>query len=131
MVEMTKAGAVLAVTQAAPLTFAQADPHGAKVAAEHGDEYRRILAGKTASGRVEEWQLDAYRRIWAHTHGHLPQPANDQEAEFTLHMARTNVRSIPLRLRRYSARWLEERGFGSFLPDELKRKHIRGQVVRP
>lgn len=130
MVEMTKAGAVLAVTQAAPLTFAQADPHSGRVAQEHGAEYRRIMLGRTPSGRVEQWQLDAYRKLWAHTHGHLPQPQNDHEAEFTLHMARTNAPYASKRLRRYSARWLEERGFGSFLPEEMKERHIRGQVAR-
>jgi len=42
-----------------------------------------------------------------------------------LHHARTQAKSISLRARAYSHRWLVERGFPSGLPDEIKPKAER------
>lgn len=106
------------------------DVADAKAAAEHGDEYRRCLIGERPKPTRE--QIATYRRLWAMTHPHLEQPKSDYEAEFTLHMARTNAASAPLAHRQYSADWLRERGFGSFLPPELQPKERkRGTIILP
>lgn len=60
------------------------------------------------------------RRIWARAMPHLPQPKDAADAEVCLHVARTATKSIPLKLRAYSHRWLVERELPSQLPDELK-----------
>lgn len=60
------------------------------------------------------------RALWAKVSPHLPQPASDAEALATIHRARTEARSIPLRLRAYSHRWLIDHALPSGLPDELK-----------
>jgi hypothetical protein len=56
---------------------------------------------------------------------HLPQPQTDDEAEALMHVARTEMASLPLKLRAWSHRWLTERGLPSHLPDELKPKAER------
>ena len=56
---------------------------------------------------------------------HLPQPKNNDEALATMHYARTQAASIPLRLRCYSHAWLCERGLPSGLPDWWKPKASR------
>lgn len=65
------------------------------------------------------------RALWAHIAPNLPQPSTDAEALATIHRARTEMRSIPLKLRAYSHRWLEDHGLPSGLPDELKPKAER------
>lgn len=69
---------------------------------------------------LEECDVIGIRRLWAHVAPDLPQPTNDHEALATLHRARTEARSIALRLRAYSHRWLLDHGYPSGLPDELK-----------
>lgn len=64
--------------------------------------------------------IAACRRIWAATNAHLPQPKTKAEAEQIMHVARTATRSIPLRIRAWSHRWLTERGLPSQLPDNLR-----------
>lgn len=51
---------------------------------------------------------------------HLPAPPSDHAAEAALHHARTQARSVPMRLRAWSHRWLCERGYPSGLPDILR-----------
>lgn len=63
--------------------------------------------------------------LWFHVSPHLPQPKNNDEALATIHYARTQARSIPLRLRCYSHAWLCERGLPSGLPDCWKPKASR------
>jgi hypothetical protein len=59
-------------------------------------------------------------RLWRHVFPHLPPPENDEGMLTMLHMARTQTKSIPFRLRAYSHRWLIERDLPSHLPDHLK-----------
>lgn len=77
---------------------------------QHSAEFKRCL---------ETIDVDGMRRLFAHTSPHLPQPANDNEALFALHNARTRMDSLTLKQRAYSNRWLCERGLPSALPDEL------------
>lgn len=49
------------------------------------------------------------RRMWTQIAPHLPQPLDDSEAERILHMARSEMRSIPTVMRQYSREWLAER----------------------
>ena len=64
-------------------------------------------------------------RVWKHTFPHLPAPENDEGMLIMLHMARTQTKSLPFRLRAYSHAWLGERGLPSQLPDHLRRSAER------
>jgi len=75
------------------------------------DDVRRCLLELDVSG---------IQKLWAQAAPHLDQPKSDKETIVTLHMARTGAKSIPLKLRQYSDRWLRERGVGSLLPEELR-----------
>ena len=72
-----------------------------------------------------DMDLPMLRRIWAHVSPHLPQPRTDAETEIVAHRARTESRAMPMRARAYSHRWLEDRGYPSGLPDELRPKAER------
>jgi hypothetical protein len=78
---------------------------------QHSDEFRRCL---------EALDVAAQRKLWRHVSPHLAQPKNDAEALVTIHHARTQAASIPLKLRAYSHRWLCDHGYPSGLPDDLK-----------
>jgi len=82
----------------------------------HSAELRRCL---------EDCDVSGARALWAYIAPHLPQPASDAETLATIHRARTEASSIPLKLRAYSHRWLEDQGLPSGLPDELKPKAER------
>lgn len=69
---------------------------------------------------LEDGDVAALRGLWATVSPHLPQPANDAEAEIAMHVARTQAESVTIRKRAYSHRWLEERTLPSSLPDRLK-----------
>lgn len=64
--------------------------------------------------------VQGLRRFWASFAPHLPQPNTDHEAAVVLHHARTQSRSVPMRLRAYSHRWLIDHAMESGLPDILK-----------
>jgi hypothetical protein len=82
----------------------------------HADAFRRCLIELDVVGMCD---------LWFHIAPHLPQPKNNDEALATLHYARTEARSIPLKLRCYSHAWLCERGLPSALPDHWKPKAAR------
>lgn len=69
--------------------------------------------------------MDGLRAAWACAMSHLPQPATREQAEIIMHRARTEAGSIPLKLRAYSHRWLEDRRLPSGLPDDLRPKAER------
>ena len=77
----------------------------AEITIKHGAEFRRCLLYMDASAAI---------RLWKHTHPHLPE-MDYNEALYVLHLARTKADSIPEPLKLYSQRWLNERGFGSFM----------------
>jgi hypothetical protein len=60
------------------------------------------------------------RALWAKVSPHLPQPRSDADALAALHAARTASESVPMTMRAYSHRWLEERALPSQLPNSLK-----------
>jgi hypothetical protein len=74
---------------------------------------------------LERCDVEAIRKLFRHSSPHLPQPESDYEALVSIHRARTEASSIPLRMRSYSHAWLVERGYPSGLPDELKPKAER------
>lgn len=82
----------------------------------HADAFRRCLVDLDVVGICD---------LWFHVSPHLPQPKNNDEALATIHYARTQAGSIPVRLRCYSHAWLSERGLPSGLPDWLKPKAAR------
>jgi hypothetical protein len=82
----------------------------------HADAFRRCLIELDVVGICD---------LWFHVSPHLPQPKNNDEALATIHYARTQTQSIPMRLRCYSHAWLCERGLPSGLPDEWKSKASR------
>lgn len=69
---------------------------------------------------LEAGDIAAVRALWSAVSPHLPQPANDAEAEVSLHLARTAADSVSLDRRAWSHRWLTERGYPSQLPDRLR-----------
>lgn len=75
------------------------------------NEFRKLL---------EEGDFKGLRRAWKELMPGMPQPKNLDEAEKTMHMARTASASIPLRLRAYSHSWLRERNLPSQLPEKFK-----------
>jgi hypothetical protein len=82
----------------------------------HADAFRRCLIDLDVIGICD---------LWFHVCPHLPQPKNNDEALATIHYARTQANTIPLRLRCYSHAWLCERGLPSGLPDQWKPKASR------
>lgn len=75
-----------------------------------GAEFRALL---------EAGDVDALVKAWRQVAPHLPQPRNRDEAEITMHMARTGAELVSLSARRYSHDWLTERMLPSQLPTEL------------
>ncbi len=56
--------------------------------------------------------MSGIRRLWQHVSPHLPQPATDDEALHTMHLARVGMKNLPQKLRTYSETWLKERETG-------------------
>lgn len=77
----------------------------------HAAEVRRI---------TETLDVAAARRLWRHMAPHLHQPANDHEMLLQLHYQRTQMKSMPLKLRVYSDRWLVDHGYPTAMPDKLR-----------
>src|SRR5262252_6110655 len=84
--------------------------------AKHSAELRRCLLA---------CDIEGVRRLWQHVAPHLPQPESDAAALMSIHYARTQMVSLPLKARAYSHRWLIDNGFPSGLPDALKPKAER------
>lgn len=82
----------------------------------YSSEFRRCM---------EELDVQGVRALWRKISPHLSQPKTDEDALASLHMARTSSETMPLRLRAYSHRWLEDRALPSQLPDALKPKADR------
>lgn len=72
-----------------------------------------------------ELDINLARKLWKHIAPNMPQPGNDADVLATMHMARTQMRTIAFKLRAYSHRWCVDNGFPSALPDELKPKAER------
>lgn len=71
---------------------------------DHAAEFRRCL---------EMLDVRGIRKLWQHVSPHLPQPATDDEALYTIHLARVEMKdAISPKLREYSKRWLDERKIG-------------------
>lgn len=66
----------------------------------HAAEFRRCLL---------DLDYVAVRQLWQHVCPHLPQPRDDDEALYMLHVARTKAESIPQSKRLYSKQWIAER----------------------
>ena len=66
----------------------------------HADEFRRCLL---------ELDVAGVRRLHHHLFPNLRQPADDDEALHTMHLARVQAHTLPLEVRRYSQAWLDER----------------------
>lgn len=69
----------------------------------HTEEFRRCLILLDVPG---------IRRLWAHVAPGLPQPATDQDALHSMHLARVAMKTLPAALKDYSEAWLRERGTG-------------------
>jgi hypothetical protein len=74
-------------------------------------EFRRCLIELDAKGIM---------KLWKQVAPHLEQLSSEREALYSLHMARTGAESVPKAMRLYSQRWLNERGLGSFLPENRR-----------
>ncbi len=69
---------------------------------------------------LEDGDVARCRALWCALYPKMPQPESDGEAETVMHQARTGANSVSLEKRLYSHAWLDERGFPSQLPDEMK-----------
>lgn len=68
---------------------------------EHAAEFLRCLI---------DLDVRQIRRLWQHIAPGMSQPKNDAEALYTMHLARTTMKTgIPKHLVEYSKRWLNER----------------------
>lgn len=83
---------------------------------KHSHELRRCLVDCDTAGII---------KLWRHIAPHLPQPETAYEANAAIHMARTQMESLPEKLRVYSHSWLRDEGLPSQLPDHLKAKADR------
>lgn len=77
----------------------------------YGSAFRRCLV---------ELDVNGMRKLHAHVSPHLPSPGDDRLVLATMHRARTQLRTMALKDRAYSHRWLLDHGYPSGLPDELK-----------
>lgn len=75
---------------------------------KHAEEFLRCLL---------QLDVDGIMRIAQHVFPPGTWPSNRSEALASLHLARTKSAKVPERLKRYSQRWLNERGLGSWLTD--------------
>lgn len=66
----------------------------------YSSEFRRCL--------LEE-DVNSIMKLWKHVSPHLPQPANEEEARHSIHLARSKMNTIPKNLQNYSLSWLKER----------------------
>lgn len=73
-------------------------------------EFRQLL---------EDGDVDGLWQAWGRVAPHLPQPKSREQAEITMHIARTAAASIPESARLYSHRWLTERSLPSQLPGDM------------
>lgn len=71
---------------------------------------------------LETGDVRMVRKASAIAFPHLPQPETAEAAEASMHMARTQLDTLPLDARAWSHCWLTERGLPSQLPDELRPK---------
>jgi hypothetical protein len=69
---------------------------------------------------LEAGDVRLVRKMAAAFMPHLPQPKTHEEAEATMHAARTAAEFVTFKSRAYSHKWLTERNLPSQLPDNLK-----------
>lgn len=81
-----------------------------EVAMQHGAEFRRCLV---------DLDVDGVMKLWGHVAPHLAGMTRSG-ALYSLHLARTQAKSIPLLMQLYSQRWLNERSLGSFLTGDKR-----------
>lgn len=84
----------------------------AEIQIKHGAEFRRCLI---------EMDIDGMMRLWKHCAPHLAD-TNRKACEMSMHLARTKMETLPIKLKVYSQNWLNERGVGSFLADDVRQK---------
>lgn len=79
---------------------------------KYGPEFRRCLV---------DLDIEGMRRLWKHCAPHLYQ-MNEAGTLTAMHLARTNMETLPYKDKVYSQNWLNERGIGSFMEDDLRQK---------
>lgn len=83
----------------------------AEIRSRYGAEFFRCL---------NELDVEGIMRISAHVFPPEWQPSSRTEALASLHLARTQNAFISAKAKKYSQRWLNERGLGSFMPDNRR-----------
>jgi hypothetical protein len=83
------------------------------------------MAQSEFAAALESGDVRLVRRASARMFPHMPQPKTVEDAEVSMHMARTQMAEISFRARAWSHAWLRERGLPSQLPDELRPKAER------
>jgi hypothetical protein len=69
---------------------------------------------------LETLDIDLMRKLWRHVAPNMPQPESDDDTLVSIHIARTESKTVKTKLRMYSHCWLRERGYPSRLPDHMK-----------
>lgn len=57
---------------------------------------------------LEELDVPGIRRIWSFIVPGQDQPSSDHDARVTMHLARVEMKTIPVRAKEYSRAWLAE-----------------------
>jgi len=78
---------------------------------------------------LEDGDYNVLRGIWHRIFPQAPAPADNEQAEAAMHMARTGTASLRLEKRLYSHAWLFERGLPSQLPHELRPKYEGRPII--
>lgn len=76
----------------------------------YGAAFRRCL---------EDVDVAGMRKLHAHVMPHVP-AGSDKDILVSIHHARTQAESMPMKARAWSHRWLLDHGYPSGLPDHLK-----------
>jgi hypothetical protein len=78
---------------------------------------------------IRDCDAELAMRLWKEERPDAPQPENIYQATMMLHYARTQLNSMPHKLRFYSHAWLRDNNMPSALPDHLKSKAERMHPV--
>lgn len=95
------------------LLLTRQSPQEVEQKAQFAGEFLRCLI---------ELDVDGILRLHAVVFPAQTFPSSRTEALASLHLARTKSDRVPMKLKRYSQKWLNERGLGSWFNDDSDRR---------
>ena len=80
---------------------------------------------------LRDCDVEGIKKLWSHVAPNMPQPENGYQAAAQIHIARTGMEKMPVKLRLYSHCWLRDEGLikASKLPDHLRPRAEREYPV--